>query len=219
MTQIAQHIGAAASHIQAQAAAPVVTITETDAIATVLHAFNGATPTAAQVASMSTVMTQGMLEVGYVAAATHMSAGEVVTEISQLAIYGSSTTWGNSAAPVVSTAQATIDMAGFGHSITLPDNLASIAIAALQNDIGAHNQTVTSLNNSFGAVTNGMVNVAVAAMVDPGMTTAEAADQFIGQTIYGGTDAYSNAAAHVPNVLNDATAISLVGNTVGFHLF
>lgn len=193
-------------------AATTSTITEGMAIATVLQDMSGHAPTAAQVAIMSTVMTNAEVEIGFMAAANpSMTAGEVSNEIAQQTIYGATTAWGNAAAPVLTTAQATTQMAHFGETINLPTNLFAEAVNNLNIEVFGHSSSA-AVDSSSTAMSNGMLNIGIASVVDPFMPAGEAGHQLIEDTLTG--DATAWAASPMATLIGVQTT-----GATEFHLF
>lgn len=95
--------------------------------------------------------------------------------------------------------------------------LTAEAILAATNDMGGHNLTVTNLTGLSKVTDVGMLALDFAAASDPQLTPGEFYLQFSAYTIYGPLSSVEAAPIPVPTAAELSEAISIIGNTVGWH--
>lgn len=112
-------------------------------------------------------------------------------------------------------AQATVDP-------TLNPNfsLVAVAVAASMQDMsGGHLVTAQQLENMMNNMSNGMINDAVAGVLNHSETWIDVRNQLIQDSIYGQNTEFQNTefAGHITDAQANY-AIELVGQNLGYHL-
>jgi hypothetical protein len=221
-----------ASHDSAAVSvAPAVTATSSNvealAIATILKDMGAINLTASGIDAIAHVMTQAELNVGYAALLNPaLTAGEVNAEIVGLTIYSASTSFGNTAIPIPSVADDAAVVSGaitasiLGNGVSPALTIAmtqgagaveALAIAYSLHDMGDLNVTAGQITGASSYMSQGQLDVAYAALLNPALTAGQVKTETTLLTLYPASTDFGNDSLSAVSATDAANAVHLIG--------